>query len=64
MNKQNVLTTDPIDKDFQTTAGEVSSKGVEFDLNSQIDDRWFVNANYSYTDAQIEKTKTWQKALV
>ena len=59
-----MLTTDPIDKDFQTAAGEVSSKGVEFDLNSQINDRWFVNANYSYTDAQIEKTKTWQKALV
>ena len=42
----------------------MSSKGIEFDLNSQITDRWFINANYSYTDAQIEKTKTWQKALV
>jgi iron complex outermembrane receptor protein len=33
----------------------LGSKGIEFDLNSQITDRWFINANYSYTDAQIEK---------
>ncbi len=64
MKKQNVLTTDPIDSNFQTAAGEVSSKGIEFDLNSQINDRWFVNANYSYTDAQIEKDQDLAKALV
>jgi iron complex outermembrane receptor protein len=57
MQKQNVLTTDRIDPNFQTAAGEVSSQGIELDLNSQLNDRWSVNANYSYTDAQIEKTK-------
>lgn len=61
MKKRNVLTTDPIDSNFQTAAGEVSSKGIEFDLNSQITDRWFVNANYSYTDAQIEKDQDLAK---
>ncbi|SSS47677.1 TonB-dependent siderophore receptor [Acinetobacter baumannii] len=61
MKKRNVLTTDPIDSNFQTAAGEVSSKGIEFDLNSQINDRWFVNANYSYTDAQIEKDQDLAK---
>ncbi|MNE26350.1 Ferrichrome-iron receptor precursor [compost metagenome] len=61
MKKQNVLTTDPIDNAFQTAAGEVSSKGIEFDLNSQINDRWLVNANYSYTDAQIEKDQDLAK---
>jgi len=61
MKKQNVLTTDPIDNAYQTAAGEVSSKGIEFDLNSQINDRWLVNANYSYTDAQIEKDQDLAK---
>jgi len=55
MQKQNVLTTDQIDPNFQTAAGEVSSQGVELDFNNQLNDRWSVNANYSYTDAQIEK---------
>ena len=39
----------------------MSSKGIEFDLNSQITDRWFINANYSYTDAQIEKDQDLAK---
>lgn len=55
MQKQNVLTTDPIDNGFQTAAGEVSSQGIELDFNSQFTDRWSLNANYSYTDAKIEK---------
>lgn len=55
MQKQNVLTTDQIDPNFQTAAGEVSSQGIELDFNSQLNDRWSVNVNYSYTDAQIEK---------
>ncbi|WP_408698480.1 hypothetical protein, partial [Acinetobacter baumannii] len=29
--------------------------------SSQINDRWFVNANYSYTDAQIEKDQDLAK---
>ncbi|RZF51175.1 TonB-dependent siderophore receptor [Acinetobacter halotolerans] len=55
MQKQNVLTTDPMDGNFQTAAGEVSSQGIELDFNSQFTDRWSLNANYSYTDAKIEK---------
>ncbi|MBP8005806.1 MAG: TonB-dependent siderophore receptor [Acinetobacter sp.] len=55
MQKQNVLTTDPMDSNFQTAAGEVSSQGIELDFNSQFTDRWSLNANYSYTDAKIEK---------
>lgn len=55
MQKQNVLTTDPIDANFQTAAGEVSSQGIEFDFNRQFNDQWSFNANYSYTDAKIEK---------
>ncbi|RLZ07446.1 TonB-dependent siderophore receptor [Acinetobacter sp. 2JN-4] len=55
MQKQNVLTTDPMDGNFQTAAGEVSSQGIELDFNSQFTDRWSLNANYSYTVAKIEK---------
>lgn len=63
MKKQNVLTTDPIDSNFQTAAGEVSSQGIEFDLNSQLTDHWTLAATYSLTDAKIEKIMIWQKAL-
>ncbi|WP_336930857.1 TonB-dependent siderophore receptor [Acinetobacter tandoii] len=55
MLKENVLTTDPTDSNYQVTAGEVSSKGIEIDLASQLNDQFSLRANYSYTDAQVEK---------
>lgn len=55
MNKKNVLTTDPSDSNHQITAGEVSSQGIELDLQTQLTDQLSVRANYSYTDAQVEK---------
>ena len=61
MKKQNVLTTDPIDSNFQTAAGEVSSQGIEFDLNSQLTDHWTIAATYSLTDAKIEKDQDLAK---
>ncbi|MFM6957329.1 MAG: TonB-dependent siderophore receptor, partial [Acinetobacter sp.] len=53
--------TDPIDANFQTAAGEVSSQGIEFDFNRQFNDQWSFNANYSYTDAKIEKDQDLAK---
>ncbi|MBJ9371982.1 MULTISPECIES: TonB-dependent siderophore receptor [Acinetobacter] len=58
MDKENVLTTDPIDNNFQITAGEVSSQGIELDVETQLNDQLSLRANYSYTDAQIEKDQT------
>ena len=55
MNKKNVLTTDPSDSNHQITAGEVSSQGIELDLQTQLTDQLSIRANYSYTDAQVEK---------
>lgn len=61
MDKENVLTTDPSDSNDQITAGEVSSRGIEFDLATQLTDQLSVRANYSYTDAQIEKDQNLAK---
>lgn len=61
MLKENVLTTDPTDSNYQVTAGEVSSKGIEIDLASQLNDQFSLRANYSYTDAHVEKDQTLSK---
>ena len=61
MDKENVLTTDPADSNYQITAGEVSSKGLELDLETQLNDQFSIRANYSYTDAQVEKDQSLAK---
>ena len=61
MLKENVLTTDPTDSNYQVTAGEVSSKGIEIDLATQLNDQFSLRASYSYTDAQVEKDQTLSK---
>ena len=61
MDKENVLTTDPMDSNFQITAGEVSSQGIELDLETQLNNQLSLRANYSYTDAQIEKDQMLTK---
>lgn len=61
LTKRNVLTTDPRDSSFQVTAGEVSSRGLELDAQAQVNPQLWLNANYSYTDAQIEQDQDLAK---
>lgn len=61
MDKENVLTTDPSDSNYQITAGEVSSQGIELDLETQLSDQFSVRASYSYVDAQVEKDQMLKK---
>ena len=55
MKKRNVLTTDPNDANYQYAAGEAKSQGLEFDIQSQINEKLDVLANYTYTDAKITR---------
>ncbi|MDO4223374.1 MAG: TonB-dependent siderophore receptor [Acinetobacter sp.] len=54
-DKRNVLTTDPVDSSYYTTAGKVGSRGLELDVNYAVSDRVQVNAHYAYTDAQVKQ---------
>jgi iron complex outermembrane receptor protein len=57
LTKQNVTTADPNDPSglFQIQTGEVTSKGVEFDISGEITPGWNIVASTSYTDARITK---------
>lgn len=55
MRKKNVLMTDAIDPNYEATAGEVESRGLEFDIQQQLSDRLSWSAGYAYIDAQVSK---------
>lgn len=55
ITKKNVLTTNPINTDFSLPAGEVASKGVEFDVAGEIARDLKLSASYAYTDAKVTK---------
>jgi iron complex outermembrane receptor protein len=54
ISKNNVLTPDPLDpNNFSIAAGEVQSKGVEFDLGGEIAAGLRLSAAYAFTDAKV-----------
>lgn len=54
ISKNNVLTPDPLDpNNFSVAAGEVQSKGVEFDLGGEIAAGLRLSAAYAFTDAKV-----------
>lgn len=53
ITKDNILVTDPANSGFQIAAGRARSKGVEFDANLKLDDRFSLTAVYAYTDATL-----------
>jgi len=55
IDKKNVLTTNPINTDFSVTAGELNSKGLELDLEGEINKNLRVAAAYAYTDAKVSR---------
>ncbi|MEH2411064.1 TonB-dependent siderophore receptor [Nostoc sp.] len=58
ITKTNVLTTDPGDRDFSIAAGEVTSRGIEFDLAGKILPGWNVIGSFFLNDAFISKDNT------
>ena len=55
ITKQNVLTTDPEDVNYQIQLGEARSEGIEFDLQGRILPGLDLILNYAYTDVEVTK---------
>ena len=55
IDKKNVLTPNPVNTDFSLPAGEVASKGLEFDLAGQLRRGLRLSAAYAYTDARVTR---------
>jgi len=54
--KNNVLTPDPLDpNNFSIAAGEVESKGLEFDLSGEVLPGLRLSAAYAFTDAKVTR---------
>lgn len=58
LTQQNILTTDPVDTDFQTQTGEVKSKGIELEAKGKLTENTQIIAAYAYTDARTTKSNT------
>ncbi len=53
IRKRNMLTTDALNPNFSTAAGEVRSRGLDLDLSGQFSHGWRGNASLSYVDAEV-----------
>jgi iron complex outermembrane receptor protein len=53
VNKRNVLTADPANAGFSRAAGEVRSRGLEFELNGDLGHGLRGIVNLAYVDAQV-----------
>lgn len=55
LTQQNVLTTDPVDSQFNVQTGEIQSHGFELEVKTNIDDNTRLIAAYAYTDTEVTK---------
>jgi iron complex outermembrane receptor protein len=55
IRKRNVKTIDPSDASQSIAAGEIRSRGIEFDLAGQFSTHWRVNANLVFNDVQVTR---------
>ncbi|WP_122522623.1 TonB-dependent siderophore receptor [Pseudomonas viridiflava] len=58
IEKQNVLTTDPVDSTFSVPAGEVRSRGLDLNVVGNLTPEWRVMGSYAYVDAEVTKNNT------
>jgi iron complex outermembrane receptor protein len=58
IRKRQVLTADPANAGYQRAAGEVRSRGLEFDLVGQVTRHWRVNASLVLNDVQVTRDHT------
>ena len=58
IRKKNVLTADPLASGFSAAAGEVRSRGLEFDLSGQVSARWRLNAALAFNDVEVSRDNT------
>ncbi|MCX2864267.1 TonB-dependent siderophore receptor [Paucibacter sp. PLA-PC-4] len=55
IRKRHVLTADPVNVGFSIAAGEIRSRGLEFDLAGQLSKQWRLNASLVLNDVEISK---------
>jgi iron complex outermembrane recepter protein len=53
IRKRNALTGDPANAGFSVAAGELRSRGVEFDMAGQVTTQWRVSASLAYNDVKV-----------
>ena len=58
IRKTNVVTADPVNVGSSVAAGEIRSRGFEFDLAGQLTKQWRVNASMVLNDVAITKDNT------
>lgn len=56
LTRQNVLTEDPNNTDYQIQVGEQRHRGAEVELHGQLTPQLSLIAGYSYIDAEISKS--------
>ncbi|MEA9390261.1 TonB-dependent siderophore receptor [Acerihabitans sp. TG2] len=55
LTQTNALTTDPVDSSYNVQTGEVRSRGLEFEVKSEVTSNLNVITSYAYTDARVTK---------
>lgn len=55
IRKRHVLTADPVNAGFSVAAGEIRSRGLEFDLAGQLSAHWRVNASLVLNEVEITR---------
>ncbi|PZQ00908.1 MAG: TonB-dependent siderophore receptor [Variovorax paradoxus] len=55
IRKRNVKTTDPSDSSQSVAAGEIRSRGIEFDLAGQLSSHWRVSASLVWNNVEITR---------
>lgn len=53
ITKHKVVTGDPANAGFSIAAGEVRSRGLEFDASGQLNEHWRINASFVRLDAEV-----------
>jgi iron complex outermembrane receptor protein len=55
IDKENVLTANPVNTDYAIAAGEVASKGIELDVSGELARGVRLSAAYAFTDARVTR---------
>ena len=58
IRKRQVLTADASNPGYSVAAGQVRSRGLEFDLAGQLTRHWRVNASLAFNDVQVTRDHT------
>jgi len=58
ITKENVLTSDPYDSNYQVAAGEARSRGFDISVAGNITPQWRMIGGYAYVDAEVTESSS------